>query len=78
MSRRSEGASIHGRQTSWNTTTALKQCQNNGAKLISAPHPNVWEGLTDSEAASVVSWLFNQTELNLTTTDDATAWDNTM
>ncbi|KAK3384889.1 copper amine oxidase [Podospora didyma] len=45
---------------------------------ITAPKPNIWGPLTDVETASVVEWLFAQDDLNLTTTEDATAWDNTI
>ncbi|KAK8234385.1 membrane copper amine oxidase [Phyllosticta capitalensis] len=48
------------------------------AQSIVAPKSNVWAGLTDAEAASVISWLFSQKDLNLTTTDDAGEWDNTV
>lgn len=42
----------------------------------SAPKKNVWASLTNDEAASVISFLHNQTSLNLTASDDAGAWDN--
>lgn len=37
-----------------------------------------WGQLTDVETASVVQWLFQQPELNLTAANDAGEWDNTM
>ncbi|KAK6066824.1 Primary amine oxidase, lung isozyme [Seiridium cupressi] len=45
---------------------------------ISAPYDNVWGGLSDTEAASVISWLFGQTALNLTKAENATGWDNSI
>lgn len=43
---------------------------------VTAPHPNVWASLSNEEAASVVGFLHNNTDLNLTAAADATAWDN--
>jgi len=48
------------------------------AVSITAPVPNIWEGFTDAEAASVVYWLFEQSDLNLTITENATEWDNSV
>lgn len=45
---------------------------------IDAPKDNIWSGLTGPEAAGVTEWLFAQKELNLTLSDNATSWDNTM
>ncbi|KAF2813058.1 membrane copper amine oxidase [Mytilinidion resinicola] len=45
---------------------------------LAAPKPNVWAGLTNDETASVTAWLFAQTSLNLTQTENATEWDNTI
>lgn len=53
-------------------------CSESAARTVSAPKQNVWGGLTDEEAASVVSWLFAQPDLNLTVSENATEWDNTM
>ncbi|KAF7361133.1 Amine oxidase [Mycena sanguinolenta] len=41
-----------------------------------APKSNIFISLTDDEAAAVISFLHNQTELNLTAAADAGAWDN--
>lgn len=41
-----------------------------------APHKNIWASLTTEEAVSVVQFLHNQTELNLTAVEDADAWSN--
>ncbi|KAJ7159987.1 copper amine oxidase [Mycena crocata] len=41
-----------------------------------APKSNIFISLTNDEAASVISFLHNQTELNLTAAADAGAWDN--
>ena len=48
------------------------------AQVVSAPKQNIWAGLTDVEAAGVTQWLFSQKSLNLTTTEDAGEWDNTV
>lgn len=45
---------------------------------VDAPKENIWSGLTGPEAAGVTEWLFAQTELNLTQSENATSWDNTM
>lgn len=45
---------------------------------IEAPKENIWSGLTGPEAAGVTEWLFAQKELNLSLSDNATSWDNTM
>ncbi|KAI0123803.1 membrane copper amine oxidase [Xylariales sp. AK1849] len=65
--------SLEGRYSNASTT-----CSNSQAPAITAPYDNVWVGLTDDEAVSVVSWLFAQPALNLTTTDNAGEWDNTV
>lgn len=44
------------------------------APQVSAPYVNVWEELSDDEAASVISFLHNQTDLNLTAAADASRW----
>ncbi|KAJ7906597.1 copper amine oxidase, partial [Mycena leptocephala] len=41
-----------------------------------APKTNIFNSLTDDEAASVISFLHKQTKLNLTAAADAGAWDN--
>lgn len=56
----------------------LSTCVESNATVIKAPKHNVWEGLTDEETASVVKWLFQQPTLNLTVTEGAGEWDNTM
>jgi primary-amine oxidase len=48
------------------------------ATPIKAPKSNIWGQLTDDEAASVVAWLFAQKDLNLTISEDAGAWDNSV
>jgi primary-amine oxidase len=63
---------------SWNTSAPSSSCGGSEAHAITAPYENLWAGLTDAEAVSVVAWLFSQTSLNLTATEDAGAWDNTV
>lgn len=53
-------------------------CIDNEAAALTAPKSNVWAGLTDYEAAIVTTWLFAQPELNLTVSDDAGEWDNSV
>ncbi|KAJ6545811.1 copper amine oxidase, partial [Mycena vulgaris] len=43
-----------------------------------APKANIFLTLTDDEAASVISFLHNQTELNLTSATEAGTWDNSI
>ncbi|ORY58360.1 copper amine oxidase [Leucosporidium creatinivorum] len=45
-------------------------------ETITAPYKNVWASLTTAEAAQVVSFLHNQTDLNLTAAADADTWSN--
>ncbi|GAA5979366.1 hypothetical protein JCM11641_005014 [Rhodosporidiobolus odoratus] len=47
-----------------------------GAPTTHAPRKNVWQTLSEAEAASIVSFLHNQTALNLTAAEDVTPWDN--
>ncbi|KAJ7199635.1 putative copper amine oxidase [Mycena pura] len=44
--------------------------------VAAAPRANIFISLTDDEAASVISFLHNQTALNLTAVADAGPWDN--
>ncbi|EGO55253.1 hypothetical protein NEUTE1DRAFT_85409 [Neurospora tetrasperma FGSC 2508] len=48
------------------------------AKPITAPKPNIWGQLTGEEISSVVDWLFAQEQFNLTVTEEAGPWDNTI
>ncbi len=59
-------------------TTELPSCVETLANAIKAPKPNPFAPLTDVETAGVVEWLFEQKDLNLTTSDEAGSWDNTM
>lgn len=61
-----------------NLQTRDAECVENNATHIAAPFQNVWDELSNVEAASVVQWLFQQPELNLTVSDDAGPWDNTI
>lgn len=42
------------------------------APVTDAPKSNVWDALTNDEAADVISFLHNQTALNLTIADNST------
>lgn len=56
----------------------LETCAKTLATEITAPKANIWGALNDVETAGVVEWLFAQEELNLTLSEDAGAWDNSM
>ena len=58
--------------------TENSTCDGAAPADFKAPHKNVWSGLTDKEAASVTTWLFAQTELNLTVAENATDWTNSI
>jgi primary-amine oxidase len=75
-----KAASKIGRRWSNETTAqpAINSCSDNDYTKTSASKANVWGGLTDIEAASVTKWLFTQPEFNLTVSDDAGEWDNSM
>lgn len=59
-------------------SNATESCAGSLAAQISAPKANVWAELEDTDAAAVVAWLFSKPEFNLTTTENATEWDNTV
>lgn len=63
-----------------NNTSASPEptCIDSSASGIIAPKTNIWNGLTDQEAASVAKWLLTKSDLNLTTADDAGEWDNSI
>lgn len=61
-----------------NDTSASSSCAGVGAAAITAPKTNVWDQLEDVDAAGVVAWLFAQPEFNLTVSENATAWDNSV
>lgn len=61
-----------------NVTEDPPDCVAPKAQLTKAPKANIWGGLTGPEASGVVSWLFAQPELNLTESQKADNWDNTM
>lgn len=58
--------------------TVSSSCAGTGAVEITAPKHNVWDQLEDIDAAGVVAWLFAQPEFNLTVSEDATPWDNSV
>ena len=67
-----------GRPVSRSLQNQHASCVESNATKITAPYTNVWEELSNDEAAGVVKWLFQQPDLNLTTSDDAGEWDNTI
>ncbi|KAL4807301.1 copper amine oxidase [Aspergillus unguis] len=77
--------SLHSRSTQYsNPFSRISRAQNvsscGDARPLEtqAPKANVWHGLTDDETADVAKWLFGRHELNLTSTDYAGEWDNTI
>ncbi|CAD0050799.1 unnamed protein product [Aureobasidium pullulans] len=75
-----KAASKNGRRwlNETSTPSIVTSCSESNYTKASAPKVNVWGGLTDIEAASVTQWLFAQPELNLTVSDDAGEWDNSV
>lgn len=53
-------------------------CYEAAPEEVRAPHKNVWSGLTDEEAADVTKWRFAQKGLNLTVSENATEWSNSV
>ncbi|KAL2800214.1 copper amine oxidase [Aspergillus keveii] len=60
------------------TGESASACEDTPPQEINAPKENVWYGLTDDETADVAKWLFGRPELNLTTSEIAGEWDNTI
>lgn len=60
------------------SVNASAECVASGPEDFQAPHPNVWAGLTDIEAANVTRWLFQHSGLNLTNSSKAGPWDNAL
>ena len=58
--------------------TQESACVSRDAAVSDAPKSNIWQGLTGPETASVLKWLFQQKELNLTKSADAGEWDNSV
>ncbi|KAL4917168.1 copper amine oxidase [Aspergillus aurantiobrunneus] len=56
----------------------VSPCEDTSPQQINAPKENVWYGLTDDETAAVARWLFARPELNLTASENAGEWDNTI
>lgn len=73
-----KGKRDHLRRSSPSPPNQTESCVGTQAAQLSAPKVNVWAGLEDSDAAAVVAWLFSQPEFNLTTTENATEWDNSV
>ncbi|KAL7413894.1 copper amine oxidase [Mrakia frigida] len=64
------GNSQHHRREVLNITSET------ASSSLTAPYENIFISLTNDEAAAVISFLHNQTELNLTASADAGEWDN--
>lgn len=61
-----------------NSSSSTTTCANDNARPTTAPKQNVWDSLTDDESAAVTEWLFEQSDLNLTSASEAGDWDNTV
>ncbi|KKA26891.1 hypothetical protein TD95_003263 [Thielaviopsis punctulata] len=59
-------------------TEDFPACKDAAATVVTAPKTNIWSALTESEAVGLVSWMFDRPELNLTVSENATSWDNTI
>jgi len=53
-------------------------CIQKGYGIIDAPKPNVWGELTGPETESLIEWMLAQPDLNLTLSEEAGSWDNSM
>ena len=53
-------------------------CDADATINVKAPKTNVWADLTREETTSVIAWLFDQKDLNLTAAATAGPWDNQM
>jgi hypothetical protein len=71
---------LNGQTKRWSndTSSGIPSCAVPEPQTITAPKLNIWGSLTDDEAASVASYLFSQTSLNLTAAADAGEWDNSV
>lgn len=58
-------------------STPATSCIDSNATLIASRKENIWGELNDLEAASV-SWLFAESELNLTSSEHVVEWNNSM
>ncbi|KAH7305808.1 copper amine oxidase [Stachybotrys elegans] len=72
------GRKIYNRDLIRRAANSTGECDIVGAKDVNAPKDNIWGGLTTEEAVSVTAWLFSQPDLNLTASENATSWDNTL
>lgn len=72
------GKRDHIRRSTSSSANETESCVGTQAAQLSAPKVNVWAELEDTDAAAVVAWLFSQPEFNLTTTENATEWDNSV
>lgn len=53
-------------------------CAPASAINIQAPSVNIWNDLSEEETVDVTKWLFDQKDLNLTVSENATEWSNTV
>lgn len=64
--------------TPFKRQTATNACNANFDNTVTAPRPNVFRDLSPPEVAGVASWLFAQPDLNITASEEAGEWDNTV
>lgn len=64
--------------TAFKRQTASNACNANLNNTVTAPKLNVFRDLSPPEVAGVAQWLFAQKDLNLTTSEGAGEWDNTV
>ena len=57
---------------------ALQPRNNDKSSSIVAPFVNIWAQLSNDEAAQTVAFMHAQPDLNLTRTENATSWDNSI
>lgn len=57
---------------------ATNECHANPNNAVTAPQINPFRDLSPPEVADVAEWLFSQPDLNLTASDAAGEWDNTI
>ncbi|RPA87874.1 copper amine oxidase [Ascobolus immersus RN42] len=53
-------------------------CSDKTERLIKAPKHNVWDSLTVDEVVTVTGYMFTDSGYNLTKTEEAGNWDNTI
>ncbi|WWC90478.1 uncharacterized protein L201_005414 [Kwoniella dendrophila CBS 6074] len=63
----------HRRQLPFDSTDT-----SSSSPTVLAPKDNIWNSLSNDEAADVIAFLHSKNDLNLTAQEDAGSWDNTI